>query len=377
MNEILSPGVSSGPISHSVSALIYSSVNLSVAGRAHSSKHLTFEQFISENQTQFPNAKGQLSGLLRDIGIAAKIISRELSRAGLEDIRRATGPGNSQKEQVEQLDVFANEQFIAALKSGGECCMAISEENETIIPVYITESVHATYIVAIDPFDGSSNTDVNASFGSIFGIYERVSPAATPGLEDILRPGSIQVAAGYIIYSSSTMLVCSTGHGVNGFTLDPSTGEFCLSHANLKMPAQGNIYSINEGHYNSYSQGVKKYIQYCKQEDKQTARPYSLRYAGSLVADFHRNLMLGGIFMYPRTPALPSGKLRLIYECNPLAFIAEQAGGMATDGAGRILDLRPDNLHERSAFFAGSADMVGKSMSYLQEENRQELMWYG
>lgn len=340
-------------------------------------KLITLGQFIIENQRHFPYAKGELSRLLRDLGIAAKIVNRAVNKAGLVDVLGETGVVNIQQERVRKLDVFANEQFIAALKSGGECCMIVSEENEEMIPIYSDISVNAKYIVAIDPLDGSSNIDVNVAVGTIFSIYRRISTSGSPVIDDILQPGIKQVAAGYIIYGSSTMLVYTTGHGVNGFTLDPSIGEFCLSHPNLKTPEKGSIYSINEGNYNHFSEGVKKYLSYCRQEDPLTARPYSSRYIGSLVADFHRNLIKGGIFIYPSTAAFKSGKLRLVYECNPIAFIAEQAGGMATDGISRILELQPGSLHERCPFFTGSKDMVHRAMNCLAEEHRHELMWYG
>ncbi len=329
------------------------------------SKVKTLGQFIIEKQSDFPYAKGELSRLLRDIGIAAKIVNREVSKAGLADILGDAGEINVQGESVKKLDVFANEQFIAALSVGGECCAIASEENEDIILVDNPQSKNAKYVVAMDPLDGSSNIDVNVSVGTIFSIYRRVSLSGPGTVEDFLQRGTEQVAAGYIIYGSSTMLVYTTGKGVNGFTLDPSIGEFCLSHPNMKTPASGKTYSINEGNYVHFPDGVKKYIKYCQEEDSASKRPYSSRYIGSAVADIHRNLITGGIYIYPTTAASPSGKLRLLYECNPISFIIEQAGGKATTGFGRILDVEPKELHQRTPFFAGSADMVDKACEYM------------
>jgi fructose-1,6-bisphosphatase I len=271
-----------------------------------------------------------------------------------------TGDVNVQGEYVKKLDVFANQQFIAALSVGGECCAIVSEENEEVIVVDNNVSKGAKYVVAIDPLDGSSNIEVNVSVGTIFSIYRRVSLSGPGTLEDFLQPGTEQVAAGYVIYGSSAMMVYTTGKGVNGFTLDPSIGEFCLSHPNMQIPRKGKTYSINEGNYVHFPEGVKKFIKYCQEEDTPSSRPYSSRYIGSAVADVHRNLITGGVFLYPTTSASPNGKLRLIYECNPLAFIVEQAGGRATNGSKRILELTPSSLHQRSPLFIGSRDMVEK-----------------
>ena len=254
--------------------------------------------------------------------------------------------------------MFANEQFIAALRAGGKCCAIASEENEDIIPIDSEISKDAKYVVAIDPLDGSSNIDVNVSVGTIFSIYRRISTSGPGTIEDFLQKGTKQVAAGYIIYGSSTMMVYSTGKDVNGFTLDPSIGEFCLSHPQMRIPQKGKIYSINEGYYIHFPEGVKKYIKYCQAEDAKTNRPYSSRYIGSAVADIHRNLIKGGIFIYPSTSQNPKGKLRLIYECNPFSFIVEHAGGKAIDGDKRILDITPVAIHQRTPFFIGSAEMV-------------------
>ncbi len=321
----------------------------------------TLGQFIIEKQADFPYAKGELSRLLRDIGIAAKIVNREVNKAGLADILGENGTTNVQGEGQKKLDVYANEQFISALKHGGECCIVASEENDDLIYLDTDVSKDAKYIVAIDPLDGSSNIDVNVGIGTIFSIYRRRSTKGRATLEDVLQRGTEQVAAGYVIYGSSTMLVYTTGKGVNGFTLDPSIGEFCLSHPDMTIPKDGVIYSINEGYYVHFPDGVKKYIKYCQVEDEKTRRPYTSRYIGSMVADLHRNLIKGGIFIYPVTASAPKGKLRLVYECNPMAFIIEQAGGKASNGYQRILDLEVTELHQRTAIFIGSENMVYKA----------------
>lgn len=327
----------------------------------------TLGQFIIEKQADFAYAKGELSRLLRDIGIAAKIVNREVNKAGLMDILGQAGSMNIQGESQQKLDVFSNEQFISALSSGGECCIVASEENEDIIRIDTEVANNAKYIVAIDPLDGSSNIDVNVPIGTIFSIYRRLSLEEPATLADVLQPGTAQVAAGYIIYGSSTMLVYTTGKGVNGFTLDPSIGEFCLSHPDMRIPEDGVIYSINEGNYVHFPKGVKQYIKYCQVEDKSTSRPYTSRYIGSMVADLHRNLIKGGIFIYPVTSAAPNGKLRLVYECNPMAFILEQAGGRATNGTDRILELDVQELHQRSPIFIGSVNMVKKAECFMRE----------
>lgn len=337
------------------------------------SKVKTLGQFIIEKQADFPYSKGELSRLLRDIGIAAKIVNREVNKAGLADILGDAGETNVQGENVKKLDVFANDQFIAALSSGGECCAIASEENEDIILINNAVSQNAKYIVAFDPLDGSSNIDVNVSVGTIFSIYRRTSLTGPGNLEDFLQQGTEQVAAGYVIYGSSTMLVYTTGKGVNGFTLDPSIGEFCLSHPNMQMAKNGKTYSINEGYYIHLPDGVKKFIKYCQEEDAKTNRPYSSRYIGSAVADIHRNLIYGGIFIYPTTSQSPKGKLRLLYECNPLAFIVEQAGGKASDGFKRILEIQPASLHQRTPIFIGSAEMVEKAEDFMMKYSTVEV----
>ncbi len=326
----------------------------------------TLGQFIIERQADFPYAKGELSRLLRDIGIASKIVNREVNKAGLVDILGEHGTTNIQGEKVKKLDVYANQQFISALGSGGETCAVASEENDELVPITTKVSQNAKYIVCIDPLDGSSNIDVNVSIGTIFSIYRR-SDFNKPITEaDFLQQGATQVAAGYVIYGSSTMLVYSAGRGVNGFTLDPSIGEFCLSHPDMQCPDDGTVYSLNEGNHARFPEGVKQYIKYCQVEDNATGRPYSSRYIGSLVADFHRNLLTGGIFIYPSTAKSPKGKLRLLYECNPLAFIIEQAGGKASNGQDRILELVPTSLHQRTPLFIGSSRMVTKAEGFMR-----------
>lgn len=329
-------------------------------------KVTTLGQFIIEKQADFPYAKGELSRLLRDIGIAAKIVNREVNKAGLVNILGDNGTTNIQGEGQKKLDVYADEQFISALRSGGECCVVASEEHDECIFINSKISQHAKYIVCIDPLDGSSNIDVNVSVGTIFSIYRRTSAAGPVRLDEVLQKGTRQVAAGYVIYGSSTMLVYTTGKGVNGFTLDPSIGEFCLSHPNMEIPSCGTMYSVNEGNYVKFPQGVKDYIKYCQVEDKPSFRPFTSRYIGSMVADVHRNLIKGGIFLYPTTSSHPQGKLRLMYECNPLAFIVEQAGGKATDGFRRILDIQPEYLHQRTPIFIGSTDMVEKVEEFVR-----------
>lgn len=328
----------------------------------------TLDEFIIRKQEHFPDASGELSRLLRDIGLAAKIVHREVNKAGLVDILGDAGSTNVQGEVVKKLDVFANNRFITSLKLGGACCGIASEENENFIIVDNDMSQNARYIVALDPLDGSSNIDVNVSVGTIFCIYRRVSLAG--GLcqqADFLQSGDKQVAAGYIIYGSSTMLVYTDGHGVNGFTLDPSIGEFCLSHPDMSIPSTGTTYSVNQGNYSKFKKGVQKFISYCTEDDKDTKRPYSLRYVGSLVADIHRNLLKGGIFMYPSTTSLPYGKLRLVYECNPMAFIVEQAGGRASNGKEDVLGLKVIDIHQRTPLYIGSTDMVNELERYIEK----------
>ena len=329
-------------------------------------KSITLNEFIIHQQAEFPEATGNFSCLLHHIGIAAKKVNREVNKAGLVDILGRSGCENVQGEEQQKLDVYANEAFMEELQASGECCGIASEENEDVTTFHEGLCRNAKYIVCMDPLDGSSNIDVNVSVGTIFSIYRRKSPIGEAAvLDDFLQKGSEMVAAGYIIYGSSTMLVYTVGRGVNGFTLDPSLGEFCLSHPNNKTPASGKIYSINEGNYEKFPVGIKKYIKYCQEKDAKTNRPYTSRYIGSLVADFHRNMLKGGVFMYPSTDSHPNGKLRLLYECNPIAFIAEQAGGLAFSEEGRILDLQPEAIHQRVTFYAGAHDMVMKVKEFL------------
>jgi fructose-1,6-bisphosphatase I len=320
----------------------------------------TLGEFIIENQSAFSFSTGELSRLINSIRLAAKVVNHEVNKAGLVDIVGSSGGINIQGESQQKLDVFANDIFIKTLTNREIVCGIASEESEEFIRVEgNTESSNNHYVVLMDPLDGSSNIDVNVSVGTIFSIYRRVSPAGTPVvLEDFLQPGNRQVAAGYVIYGTSTMLVYTTGHGVNGFTLNPAIGTFYLSHPNIRVPENGQIYSVNEGNYIHFPQGVKNYIKYCQEETED--RPYTSRYIGSLVSDIHRNMIKGGIYLYPQTSASPNGKLRLLYECNPMAFVVEQAGGKASNGAERILDIVPSELHQRTPFYCGSKNMVDK-----------------
>ncbi len=318
---------------------------------------VTLDRYIMHNQNSFAFATGELSQLLRDIGLAGKIINREINRAGLIDITGGFGTENVQGEAQQKLDVVANIRFIRALINGGEVCGIISEEDDDII---YTGNNKAKYVVAIDPLDGSSNIDVNVSIGTIFSIYRRVSPIGEPPtLEDFLQGGEEQVAAGYILYGSSTILVYTTGNGVAGFTYDASLGEFILSHQKIKSPKDGKIFSYNEGNFNKYDSGIQQYLETCRH------RNHTARYIGSLVADFHRNLLKGGIYLYPPTEKDPQGKLRLLYECYPLAMIAEQAGAKASDGTQRVLDIKPESLHQRVPFYIGAEDMVKELLKGL------------
>ncbi|MCO5232787.1 MAG: class 1 fructose-bisphosphatase [Chitinophagales bacterium] len=329
-------------------------------------KLITLDEFIIQSQKEAKEATGELSRLLRDISVAAKIINRDLSKAGLvENILGETGTTNIQGEEVKKLDEFANTILIKYLKTSGECCGIASEEEDSFVSFHDEpQCKNAKYLVLFDPLDGSSNIDCNASVGTIFSIYKRISPIGTPCTHaDFLQSGEKQVASGYVIYGSSTMLVYTTGNGVNGFTLDTAIGEFCLSHSNIKTPSKGKIYSVNQGNYHDFDQNVQDYINYCisSEDDK---KPLSLRYIGSMVADFHRNLLKGGIFIYPLSKKTGKGKLRLMYECNPMAFIQEQAGGMANSGEIRILDIVPSKLHQRVPIFIGSKSNVEKALSY-------------
>ncbi len=326
-----------------------------------------------EQQADFPYASGDLTRLLADIGIASKIVNHKVNKAGLQDILGSVGTTNVQGETQMKLDVFADHALLNAVRWGGQVAGAASEENERYFAFDSELCRKAKYVVLFDPLDGSSNIDVNVSIGTIFSVFRRKSSVGDlANVNDFLQRGIEQVAAGYVIYGSSTMLVYTTGHGVNGFTLDPSIGEYCLSHPAMKIPEDGKIYSINEGNFYSSPIGVQAYIEWCKQTDKKTDRPYSGRYIGSLVADFHRNLIKGGIYIYPATEKSPDGKLRLQYECNPLAFIVEQAGGKASTGQSRIVNIQPKNLHQRVPFFIGSKNMVEKAEEFLVAEVKVE-----
>ena len=327
----------------------------------------TLGEFIVQEQQKLPYAKGELSALLSALRLAAKVVNSQTNKAGLvDDIMGSHGNENVQGEQQQKLDVFANRIFINAFRNRAEVCGVASEEEDSYIAFEDENCQNGKYIILMDPLDGSSNIDVNVSIGTIFSIYRRVSPTGGPAqLEDFLQPGTEQVAAGYVVYGSSTMLVYSTGNGVHGFTFDPTIGVFFLSHHNIKTPKLGKIYSLNEGHYPYLPGGIRDYIKYVKEQDPATGRPYTARYIGSLVSDFHRNLIKGGIYMYPENSNAPNGKLRLLYEANPLAFLIEQAGGVASDGRRRILDIKPTELHQRTPLFIGSGVMVREAERFV------------
>lgn len=324
-------------------------------------------EFIIEHQSQFQDTPAELSRILNALRLASKIVSNKVNNAGLMDIMGAAGEQNIQGEDQQKLDVLANDVFIQTLTNRDIVCGIASEENDDFICINSKDKGYNNkYIVLIDPLDGSSNIDVNVSVGTVFSIYKRVSPIGTPvTAEDFLQPGNQQIAAGYVLYGSSTMLVYTTGHGVNGFTLNPALGTFYLSHPNIQFPKDGKIYSINEGNYAQFPQGVKDYLKYCQANEAD--RPYTSRYIGSLVADFHRNMIKGGIYIYPTSAKTPNGKLRLLYECNPIAFITEQASGKASDGFHRILDIKPTELHQRTPVFCGSYNMVSKAEEFMQK----------
>ncbi len=326
---------------------------------------VTLNQFISDQQNEFPFVQGNLSRIFRDIQLAAKMINRDVRQAGLIDILGNFGETNVQGEEQKKLDVISNEVFMRLMDMNGACVCVVSEEDEHIH--WCPDGKDAKYILAIDPLDGSSNIDVNASIGSIFSIYKRLSPDKPVTEEDILQKGHEQVAAGYVIYGTATMFVYTTGNGVNGFTLDDSISEFCLSHPNIKTPSKGSIFSVNEGNLNEFPQGVIDYISWCKESNKEEKRPYSARYIGSLIADFHRNLLKGGIYIYPPTKKAPNGKLRLLYECNPMAFLVEQAGGKAHSGAERIMDIEPKEFHQRTPLIIGSSEMVDQVVALMNK----------
>ena len=336
-------------------------MNLSTENTLAQPVGTTLDRYIMRKQAEFGFATGELSQLLRDLALAGKIVHREVNRAGLTSIIGSMGQHNVQGEQQQRLDVEANIRFIRALTNGGEACGVLSEEEDDLIQ---TGNVQGKYVVAMDPLDGSSNIDVNISIGTIFSIYRRVSPVGGPATRaDFLQGGRAQVAAGYILYGSSTMLVYTTGHGVAGFTYENSLGEFFLSHPNIIIPARGTVFSCNEGYWFDYPEYVRAYLTECKRQGQ------SGRYVGSLVADYHRNLLMGGIYMYPPTGKNPDGKLRLLYENFPLAFIVEQAGGRAETGEGPVLDLEPVDFHQRSPLFIGSPELVASLLAETVESN--------
>ena len=329
-------------------------------------KHSTLGEFIIKNQEQFKYSSGELSRLINSIRLAAKVVNHEVNKAGLVDILGDVGDTNIQGEDQQKLDVYANNIFMQTLTKRQIVCGIASEEEDDFVTISGNKGTNNNkYIVLIDPLDGSSNIDVNVSVGTIFSVYRRLSKAGAPvQLKDFLQKGNKQVAAGYIVYGTSTMLVYTTGHGVNGFTLNPAIGTFYLSHPNMMFPKDGTIYSINEGNYIHFPQGVKDYLKYCQEEEGN--RPYSARYIGSLVSDFHRNMIKGGIYIYPTSTKAPKGKLRLLYECNPIAFLTEQAGGRALDGYMRIMDIKPTELHQRVPFFCGSKNMIEIAEGFMK-----------
>lgn len=330
-------------------------------------KKQTLGEFIIEHQASFKYSSGELSSLINSIRLAAKVVNHEVNKAGLVDIIGQSGDTNIQGEDQQKLDVYANTKFIQTMTNRNIVCGIASEEEDDFISINSQDERHQNkYVVLIDPLDGSTNIDVNVSVGTIFSIYRRVTPIGTPvTIEDFLQKGSQQVAAGYIVYGTSTMLVYTTGDGVNGFTLNPAIGSFYLSHPDMEFPEDGYIYSVNEGNYLDFPTGIKKYIKYCQMEEDD--RPYTSRYIGSLVSDFHRNMIKGGIYLYPKSTKNPHGKLRLLYECNPMAFLAEQAKGKASDGFKRILDIQPTELHQRVPFICGSKNMVEKAEEFMRD----------
>jgi fructose-1,6-bisphosphatase I len=329
---------------------------------------VTLSQFLLEQEREHPEASGQFTRLLTDVALAAKMINREVTRAGLVDILGYTGGENVHGEKVQKLDLFAREVIYKVLGATGQLAVLASEEDEDIVPIPAGQPV-GKYVVNFDPLDGSSNINANINIGTIFSILPRLTKSGPGSLEDCLQAGRRQMAAGYVLYGSSTMLVYTTGLGVHGFTFEPSLGEFLLSHPEIRTPERGKIYSVNESNYFEWSEGVKRYVDYLKQTDEPTGRPYTSRYVGSLVADFHRNLLYGGIFLYPGDRKNPQGKLRLLYEAAPLAFIAEQAGGAASDGHRRILEIAPAELHQKTPLVLGSPLDVRDCELFVQEKH--------
>ncbi len=328
-------------------------------------KLITLDEFTIQETRKFPNATGELSALLRDIGLACKIINKQVLKAGLVDILGKHGATNVQGEEQMKLDIYANDTLISVLQNSADCAGIASEENDDFVCFSDGFSADSKYVVLFDPLDGSSNIDVNAPIGTIFSIYRRVSPLGQPcTLEDFLQPGNKLMAAGYVIYGSSTMMVYATKTSINGFTLEPSIGEFCLSHPDLRCPEKGKIYSINQGNTCKYDDGMKAFLNYCMESNKEEGRPYSHRYIGSMVADMHRTFIKGGIFMYPADKSNPNGKLRLQYECNPMAFLVQAANGLASTGTGSVLDVVPTELHQRVPIYIGSKNLVEKALEF-------------
>lgn len=324
-------------------------------------------QHILDTQRRHTELTEDFSGLINSLLSVTKVISREVNKAGLVGILGLTGEVNVQGEEVQKLDEYANDIISQQMAASGQVCVMASEEVDEPIPV--KPGYEGKYTLAFDPLDGSSNIDVNVNIGTIFSVHRRITQGGAGSANDLTQPGKNQVCAGYILYGSSTMLVYSMGYGVHGFTLDPSVGEFLLSHPDIKMPAKGKIYSVNEGNHNYWHENTKRYVDYLKEADPDTKRPYSLRYIGSLVADFHRTLLKGGIFMYPKDykdPAKPKGKLRLLYEAAPMAFLAEQAGGRASDGEQNIMDIKPTGLHQRVPLYIGSREDVDQAEQFVQ-----------
>lgn len=333
-----------------------------------SDRAVTLSQFLLQQERLHPEASGEFTSVLMDIALAAKMINKAVVRAGLVDVLGPTGDTNVQGEKVQKLDVFAHETIMRVLGSTGQLAVIASEEDEDIVRIPEGQPV-GKYVVNFDPLDGSSNIDANVNIGTIFSILPRITRKGGGSLEDCLQAGRRQLCAGYVLYGSSTMLVYTTGDGAHGFTYEPSIGEFLLSHAHIRTPERGHIYSVNEGHYARWSEGVKRYVDWLKMDDAATGRPYSGRYVGSLVADFHRNLLYGGIYLYPGDKKITNGKLRLLYEAAPLAFVAEQAGGAASNGCQRIMDLAPASLHQRTPLFLGSPLDVRECEQFIQEKH--------
>jgi fructose-1,6-bisphosphatase I len=332
-------------------------------------KLITVERHIADQQHIHEGATGAFSRLLRDLTVAVRVVSREVRRAGLGDLLGITGGENVHGEQVKKMDIFANEIIIRSMRDGGHLCAMASEESEGLIGIPETAE-KGSYVLLFDPLDGSSNIDICAPIGTIFSILRRTSPddGSSGVMEDLVQPGYSQVAAGYALYGSSTVLVYTTGDGVDIFTLDPTIGEFLLANARVKIPRRGSYYSVNEGNTECWFPGMRRYIEHLKTEDPANRRPYSLRYIGTAVADIHRTLLCGGIFMYPADRKALNGKLRLMYEVNPLAMIMEQAGGAATDGRGRVLETVPTTLHQRSPLICGSIEDVAEAQEFLAED---------